>query len=110
MTRICSLLSVAFLAAYLTSEGCAHVVPVAADCGREVSASVLPAVETALVSADYLDELAKLVEKFSECVIRKGVAQITGEAKQDLQFAQTDQNARLKFVRGSAWLNDHPGS
>lgn len=89
---------------------CAHVVPVVVDCGKEVSASILPAVESALVAADYVDELAKLVAQFGECVIRKGVAQITGEAKADLAFAQTDGNARLKFDHGSAWLAAHPAN
>lgn len=98
------------IAAFCFVASCAHVTPVVVDCGKEVSASILPAVETALVAADYVDELAKLVGQFGECVIRRGVAQITGEAKQDLQFAQTDTNARLKYVHGEAWLKDHPGN
>jgi len=89
---------------------CAHVTPVVVDCGKEVSPAILPAVESALVSQDYVGELALLVGKFGECVIRKAVEQITGEAKLDASFAATDSNARIKFEHGSAWLAAHPAN
>jgi hypothetical protein len=91
--------------------GCAHTpTAVVVDCGKEVSASILPAVETALVANNYVEELAKLVQKFGECVIRKGVEQVTGESRRDMQFATTDRNARLKVEHGQNWLAAHPGS
>ncbi len=96
------------LVLFLAVSSCAHITPVTVDCGKQVSAAVLPAVETALVAADYVDELAKMVAQFGECVIRLGVVQITGEAQQDSKFAAMDQNARTKFMHGSEWLAAHP--
>ena len=106
MKKLRWLIALAGLCAFAS---CAHVTPIVVDCGKEVSASILPAVESALVAADYVDELAKLVAQFGECVIRKGVAQITNEAKADMKFASSDSNARLKYEHGSAWLAAHPG-
>jgi len=98
------------LAGLSAGFACAHVTPVIVDCGKEVSAGILPAVETALVAADYVDELAKLVGQYGECVIRKAVEQITREARNDLGYAATDVNARLKYEHGQTWLAAHPAN
>jgi hypothetical protein len=92
------------------AASCAHVTPVVVDCGKAVAPSILPAVETALVAADYVDELAKLVGQYGECVIRKAVEQITGEARADLGYAEADVNARRKYEHGAAWLAAHPSN
>lgn len=110
MTRIYTAFALVLLSAYLAFLGCAHVTPVVVDCAKEVSPAILPAVESALVSQDYVGELTLLVGKYGECVIRKAVQQITGEARMDASFAATDSNARLKFEHGQNWLAAHPGS
>lgn len=104
MKRLRWLIALAGLSAF----ACAHVVPTVVDCGKEVSADILPAVESALVASDYVDELTKLVGKFGICLVRNAVAQITGEAKQDVSFAQSDSNARTKYEHGTSWLAAHP--
>jgi hypothetical protein len=98
------------LAVALTFGNCAHVTPVVVDCAQEVSASVLPAVESALVGDNYVTELTKLVAQFGECVIRRAVVLITGEARHDMQAAPTDTNARRKYEHGQNWLAAHPGT
>ena len=96
-----------FVVVFSFVASCAHVTPVVVDCGREVQADILPAVESALVAQDYVDELTKLVGKFGECVVRKAVEQITGEAIKDASFAN-DANAQRKAEHGRAWLAAHP--
>lgn len=109
MLRIVTIFTMFLMALWMALPGCARVTPVVVDCSRLVSAELLPAVESALVADNYVDELARMVAQFGECVIRTGVQQITGEAKQDMQFAQTDLNARRKYDHGMIWLSAHPG-
>ena len=100
-----------FLSLYLVCSlglACAHVQPVAVDCSKDVSAEILPSVESALATGDYEAELAKLVGKWGECVIRKGVELVTKESRADSRFADGDTLSRIKAQHGEAWLAAHP--
>lgn len=108
MLRIVAVFTLFLLALWLSLPGCARVTPVVVDCSRLVSTELLPAVESALAADNYVDELARLVAQFGECVIRTGVKQVVSESKQGMQFAQMDSGARRKYEHAQNWLSAHP--
>lgn len=109
MNRILKGLAFACICCYLAcGAGCKTTGEVVKDCGAQVMASLLPAIESALVSSNYAWELAQLAGQFGHCLIRNGVAHIKAEAEQDMQYASADVNARLKAVHAAKWLEANP--
>ena len=101
------LLSALFLAlAFLLSVTCASTIPIVKDCGAEAVANLIDDVNTALSTGDYVGELAKLVAKFGECAIEKGVREVADKAGVRGQF---DDLEALKAQRARAWLESRGG-
>ena len=101
MTRICALILLISM-----TVSCSHLGPgtVVGDCGREVSAELIPTIESALVSGQYLAKLAELTGQFGICLVRNGVAYVVEQAKTDVKFGAIDKNTRTKIKNGEDYL------
>lgn len=101
MTRIYALILLAALAG-----SCSHLGPgtVVGDCGKEVSAELLPAIESALVSGAYIAELTDLAGRFGICLIRNGVAYIRDQARFDMKYGAMDRNTMTKLDHANDYL------
>lgn len=96
----------AILIAVTLVTACAHVVPIAKDCGAQTVAGLINDVNTALSTGDYVGQLAKLVGNFGECAIVAAVKEVANKAGIRGQF---DDAEALKAQRARAWLADHGG-
>ena len=94
------------LAAFLLSVTCATTIPIVKDCSSQAVANLIDDVNTALSTGDYAGELAKLVAKFGECVIEKGVREVAEKAGLRGRF---DDLEALKAQRARAWLESRGG-
>ncbi len=101
MKRICALILLVAL-----SVSCKHFGPgtPVGDCGREVSAELLPSIESALVSGQYVAELAELAGRFGVCLIRNGVEYVVEQSKTDVKFGAMDRNTMTKIKHGNDYL------
>lgn len=105
MKIVLSLLIVA-----LASTSCARVVPVVKDCAAVTVGNLMDDVNTALATADYEGELAKLIGGFVGCSAEGVVVEAVREVAERAGLrGQYDDLEALKAQRARAWLAAHGG-
>lgn len=93
-------LAAAFIAALI--GGCAHVKPIAEDCGAQAISGQSDNVNAALASDNYVAALEALVVQFGECVIVKAVQAVANPPVAAEVRATAIQDERA--ARARAWL------
>ena len=90
---------------FSTITACATTKDVVVDCSKEASSDIVGNVDAIIGNDTYVAELAKLVEKFGNCVIKSAVTQIAAKYKgsADVKMA-TDSLASKKLAHAEAWL------